>query len=222
MTAKHKNPHHDTQADRGQGDGEEKLFDFDRSFDEESEGNLEESEAPKPSDLEAALHESREKHLRLLAEFDNYKKRTNKERYELLNTASKNVLLALLPVLDDFERALKAMEAVQEESLVDGVRMIYNRLVHVAQSQGLRAMESTGEAFDPDFHEAITEVPVEDPTSRCLDVDRAGAVGFRRLDGGLALDHGQVPEPNGERPEQGHDQDRQRRQAHGRGGRGRG
>ena len=171
MTAKHKNPNHDTPSEKAQGDGEEKIFDFDRSFDQETEETYEETGSPKGSDLESALNESKEKHLRLLAEFDNYKKRTNKERYELLNTASKNVLLALLPVLDDFERALKAMEAVQEESLVDGVRMIYNRLVHVTQSQGLRAMESTGETFDPDFHEAITEVPVEDPAMKGKVID---------------------------------------------------
>ena len=165
MTAKHRdvNP---SSSDHENDQEDEKLFDFDKSFDEGAEDFSNESETERVSELETALSDSKEKYLRLLAEFDNYKKRTSKERIDLLGTASKNVLLALLPVLDDFERAMKSMESVKEDILLDGVRMIYSRLVNVVQSQGLKAMESNGAAFDPDFHEAITEAPVTDPSQK--------------------------------------------------------
>ncbi len=76
------------------------------------------------------------------------------------------MILALLPVVDDFERAIKSMEGGPDESFSEGIRIIYHRLLNVLQSQGLKAMESTGEAFDPDLHEAITEVPVQDENLR--------------------------------------------------------
>ena len=165
MAAKHKNPSNPTTPDGGPVRDDEKLFDFNRSFDEnpeeaDNDDNQSAGGNERVAELESSLNESKEKHLRLLAEFDNYKKRTSRERFELLNTASKNVIMALLPVLDDFERALKSSEAT---GLDEGVRMIYNRLVNVMQSEGLKAMESTGIAFDPDLHEAITDAPVQDP-----------------------------------------------------------
>jgi molecular chaperone GrpE len=162
MAAKHKNPFHSNTKDNAPEQEDEKLFDFDRGS-EQQDINEAGADGGKIQELESSVNELKEKHLRLLAEFDNYKKRTSRERYELLNTASKNVLLALLPVIDDFERAIKVGEANHDESHTEGIRMIYNRLVNVMQSQGLKAMESTNETFDPDLHEAITEVPVEDP-----------------------------------------------------------
>src|SRR5687768_2804238 len=171
MTAKHKNPSHTPPEDNESGMGEEKLFDFDRSFDKEEDGDQFENGNERLKELETSLSETKEKHLRLLAEFDNYKKRTSKERYELLSTASKSVILALLPVVDDFERALKSGGAAQDESHTEGISLIYNRLLNVMQSQGLKAMESTGEAFDPDLHEAIADMPVEDPEQKGKVID---------------------------------------------------
>src|SRR5688500_1126501 len=165
MTAKHKNPFHTEPKENRSGQDEEKFFDFDKGA-EEQEASEVTAEEGKVQEFESSVHELKEKHLRLLAEFDNYKKRTSRERIDLLNTASKNVILALLPVLDDFERAIKSGEKLQDESHTEGVRMIYNRLLNVLQSQGLKTMESTGEAFDPDLHEAITEVPVDDPAMK--------------------------------------------------------
>lgn len=162
MAAKHKNPFHTHTKENDPQQEEEKLFDFDKGG-EQQDARETTSDGEKIHELESLVNELKEKHLRLLAEFDNYKKRTSRERYELLNTASKNVLLALLPVIDDFERAIKVGEGGQDESHTEGIRMIYNRLLNVMQSQGLKAMDSTNETFDPDLHEAITEVPVEDP-----------------------------------------------------------
>lgn len=172
MTAKHKNPSNGAPAENGPDKEEEKLFDFNQAFDSD---HNQESEEEEKSDvlagMEFALSEQKEKNLRLLAEFDNYKKRTSRERYELLNSASKDVIIALLPVLDDFERAIKSENISQGENLNEGVRMIHSRLWNVMQSQGLKAMESTGEMFDPDLHEAITDISTPDPSSKGKVID---------------------------------------------------
>ena len=173
MTAKHK--HHSNNIPPEEGDAlrDEKLFDFDKNFGDEGDGD--ESNGPETGEqqdeTQSALSELKEKHLRLLAEFDNYKKRTSRERYELMSTASKTVILSLLPVLDDFERALKSSETFQDDSFSEGVRMIYNRLLSVLQAQGLKAMESTGETFDADLHEAITDIPIDDPSKKGKVID---------------------------------------------------
>lgn len=166
MTAKHKNPSDGIKTGKDQGQDEnEKFFDFDNSFEDSPE--VEEEEVvngdDKVADLQSGINELKEKHLRLLAEFDNYKKRTARERIDLLGSASKDVILALLPVLDDFERAIKIEETGHGKSVNEGIRLIYNRLWNILQAQGLSAMESTGETFDPDFHEAITEIPAPAP-----------------------------------------------------------
>ena len=88
-----------------------------------------------------------------------------------MGSASKTVILSLLPVLDDFERALKSSATFQDDSFSEGVRMIYSRLLSILQSQGLKAMESTGETFDADLHEAITEVPVQDESQKGKVID---------------------------------------------------
>ena len=173
MTAKHKHHSNNISPEEGDDQKEEKLFDFDKNFGDEGDGD--ESNGPdtgeQQDEAQSALSELKEKHLRLLAEFDNYKKRTSRERYELMSTASKTVILSLLPVLDDFERALKSSETFQDDSFSEGVRMIYSRLLSVLQSQGLKAMESTGETFDADLHEAITDMPIDDPSKKGKIID---------------------------------------------------
>ena len=140
---------------------EEKFFDFEKESSpeqpiEEQTAGVEEKEA----ELAAAVRELKDKHLRLLAEFDNYKKRTMRERLDLLNSASKDVMVSLLPVLDDFDRAKKsADDPNNEEVFSEGVTMVYNRLYNILQNLGLKAMTSTGEPFDAEYHEAITEIP---------------------------------------------------------------
>jgi len=114
----------------------------------------------KIDELETNLAELNDKYLRLFSEFDNYRKRTLKERIELTKTASEELIVELLPVMDDFERALKSMETVVEnKNTTDGVKLIYNKFVNILSKKGLEAMKTTGNEFDTDFHEAITNIP---------------------------------------------------------------
>ena len=104
--------------------------------------------------------ELKDKYLRLFAEFDNYKKRTIREKLDLMRNAAQDTLAALLPVLDDFDRAkMNAEDENTEESLSEGVLMVYNKLYSILNANGLKVMESTNEVFDPELHMALTEIP---------------------------------------------------------------
>jgi len=123
-------------------------------------------------DWAAELKAVEDKYLRLYAEFDNYKRRTAAERRDLLKTANQEVLVSLLPVLDDFERALKAMQTATEVSAVrEGVELVSNKLNSIMSSKGIKAMETKGKPFDSDFHEAITNIPApsEDLKGKVVD-----------------------------------------------------
>jgi molecular chaperone GrpE len=114
-----------------------------------------------------------DKYLRLYAEFDNYKRRTAKERIELFKTANADVIKSMLSVLDDFDRAKKSMEIAKDiEAVKEGIQLIHHKLKSTLQSQGLTEMESVvGKAFDTDLHEAITNVPApsEDLKGKVVD-----------------------------------------------------
>ena len=111
-------------------------------------------------ELEQELGESKDKFLRLFAEFDNFKKRTAKERMDFRATAGMDTLQAFLPVMDYFDRAKKVAESDDnEEVFSEGVTLVYQKLKSVLASKGIKVMESTGEDFDPELHEAITEIP---------------------------------------------------------------
>ena len=104
--------------------------------------------------------ELKDKYLRLFAEFDNYKKRTVREKLDLMRNAAQDTLSELLPVLDDFDRAkLNAEDTKSDESLSEGILMVYNKLYSTLNGFGLKAMESTNEVFDPELHMALTEIP---------------------------------------------------------------
>ncbi|HEU4552859.1 MAG TPA: nucleotide exchange factor GrpE [Chitinophaga sp.] len=106
------------------------------------------------------LNEMRDKYLRLVAEFDNFKKRNAKERIELIQTANKEVILAMLEVLDDADRAAKQLETSQDiNTIKDGVTLVFNKLRSTLQAKGLKAMESMHTEFNADLHEAITGIP---------------------------------------------------------------
>ena len=112
------------------------------------------------SELQQQLDEQKDKYLRLVADFDNFRKRTAKERLELIQTAGKDVIFSLLTVLDDSERAEKQLQASDDvRALTEGVTLVFNKLRSTLQSKGLRAMESAGTDFNPDIHEAISEIP---------------------------------------------------------------
>ena len=111
--------------------------------------------------------------MRLFAEFENFKKRTAKERMDLYKTAGESVLTALLPVLDDFERSIKANQKQEDE----GVVLIYNKLKSVLETKGLKAMEdSVGQELNTDYHEAITNIPApsDDMKGKIIDVVEKG------------------------------------------------
>lgn len=118
-----------------------------------------------------------DKFLRLRAEFDNYKRRTVRERLELLDTASKDTLSALLPVLDDFDRAQNLSEEQKNTpAFKEGIQLVYQKLHNVVKQKGLEVMETTGLDFDPDFHEALTEIPApsEDLKGKVVDTIEKG------------------------------------------------
>ena len=110
--------------------------------------------------LEAAVQEQKDKYLRLMAEFDNYKRRNAKEKEELRLTGGKDIVSSLLVVLDDMDRASKQLETTTDVTVLrEGVSLIFNKLRAILQQKGLKAMEATNEEFNPDLHEAITEIP---------------------------------------------------------------
>lgn len=119
------------------------------------------------NELNAKLAEANDKFLRLYSEFDNYRKRTSKERIELSKTASEDLIVSLLPIIDDFERALKAIEATEEnKNLREGVELIYNKMLGILSQKGLKAMESIGKEFNSEIHEAIAQVPSENEENK--------------------------------------------------------
>ena len=118
----------------------------------------EESELEK---LQQELGEFKDKYLRTIAEFDNFKRRNAKERIELMQTAGKDIITELLDVLDDCDRAQQTLEKSQQVSSPEweGVLLVFNKLRNKLQARGLKAMETTHQPFDADLHEAITEIP---------------------------------------------------------------
>jgi molecular chaperone GrpE len=132
---------------------------------EETENQLSEEEK-----LRAQLAESNDKFIRLFAEFDNYKRRANKERLDLIKTAGSEMIMAMLPVLDDFERAMKFSQNAEGKS---GVELIYQKLRSTLEAKGLKRMESIGIEFDADLHEAITSIPAPEENLKGKVVDEA-------------------------------------------------
>ena len=127
--------------------------------------------------LKAELDESKDKYLRLFAEFDNFKKRSVKERFELMKTAAQETITSLLPILDDFDRAKKSAES-GAETFSEGVQLVYQKLYSILEHKGLKSMESTGADFDPEWHEAITDIPApsEEMKGKIIDTVEKGYV----------------------------------------------
>jgi molecular chaperone GrpE len=119
-----------------------------------------EKNQPETDALQNQVDELKDKYLRLVADFDNFRKRTAKERLELIQTASKDVISNLLTVLDDTERAEKQVQGAHDlDAVKEGISLVFGKLRTTLQSKGLKAMESVGHEFNPEFHEAITEIP---------------------------------------------------------------
>ncbi|RYD57724.1 MAG: nucleotide exchange factor GrpE [Sphingobacteriales bacterium] len=134
----------------------------------------EESEYEK---LRAELNDAKDKYLRLVAEFENFRKRNAKERMELTQTAGKDIIQSLLDVVDDSNRATKQMETTTDINMIkEGVSLVFNKLRNTLQQKGLKAMDSINQPFDADLHEAITEIPApnEDMVGKVIDVIQPG------------------------------------------------
>lgn len=134
--------------------------------------NTDDKAVSETEDLQTQLNVANDKYLRLFAEFDNYKRRTSKERIDLFKSAGKDIVIALLPALDDFERAIKAIPENDEgDGIKEGIMLVQNKLKAILQQQGLKEMNSISEVFDADLHEAITSIPapVDEMKGKILD-----------------------------------------------------
>ncbi|MCF0166234.1 MAG: nucleotide exchange factor GrpE [Bacteroidales bacterium] len=127
---------------------------------------------------EQTIAEQKDQYLRLCADFDNFRRNAAKARLELLKTASEDVLSGILPVLDNFDSAIKALKEAAEPSTaaIEGTELIYQGLMNYLQSKGLKRIESLGAEFDVDFHDAVTKFPVEEPEKKnhVIDVIQQG------------------------------------------------
>ncbi len=154
---------------------EEQLVEETPQADTENQAGEVES---KESQLQAEVADLKDKYLRLYSDFENFRKRTSKERIDLIKTASEEVLKELIPVVDDFERAFKASEAESDSTKIrEGNQLIFHKLVRVLESKGLKSMDDlTGKPFDPDTQEAITQIPApsEELKGKIIDVVEKG------------------------------------------------
>lgn len=142
-----------------------------------TEKSVEEQLADILAEAQQMVNEEKDKYLRLSAEFDNYRKRTLKEKAELIKNGAEKTLTAILPVLDDFERALKNMEASEEtKAMKEGVELIFSKFQKILGQEGLQKIETEGKDFDTDFHEAIALIPApsEDVKGKILDCVQTG------------------------------------------------
>jgi molecular chaperone GrpE len=157
-----------------------------KPIDELSEEKNQETQSPEISEnstevneleaLQMQLKEANDKFLRLYAEFDNYKRRTMKEKAEILQTAGKDVMLALLPVIDDFERAHKSEQTPDMDAYKQGIELIHQKFNNILKARGLKSIDSVGQPFDVDLHEAITNIPApsEDLKGKVVDETEKG------------------------------------------------
>jgi molecular chaperone GrpE len=129
------------------------------------------AEAAELAKLQDELAESKDKYLRLYAEFENHRRRTAREKLEMIQAANEQLIIALLPVVDDFERAEKSLNELSEkDASTSGILLIYQKLKKVLDQFGVKAMDAKGD-FNPDLHEAITQVPVTDESKKGKIVD---------------------------------------------------
>lgn len=173
MAAKEKEQSEANQAEEQQVDEQNTA-----TADEEAQVEEHEENAPsREEQLEADLAEMKDKYTRLFAEFDNFRKRTAKERIGLINNAGADVIKDLLPVLDDFDRAKKANEGSEDVKAVkEGFDLIHNKFFRLLEQKGLKPMDSQGKPFDTEYHEAITDIPApsDDLKGKVVDVIEPG------------------------------------------------
>jgi len=150
-----------------------------KEIDEQEVNQQETQEVSVEEQLKQDLHQEKDKFLRLFAEFENYKKRTSRERIELFKTANEELMTVLLPVLDDFDRALNEIKKASEENneLLKGIELINNKLRNSLAQKGLSVIDvNAGDVFDVELHEAITQIPApsDDLKGKIIDVLEQG------------------------------------------------
>ncbi|AYA38873.1 nucleotide exchange factor GrpE [Hymenobacter oligotrophus] len=141
-------------------------------FEEQTTQEAAENGTADASRADQELADLKDKYLRLAAEFENYKRRTTKERADLFKSANQELMMVLLPVLDDFERARQHTQTTDDANMVrESIDIIYGKLTKALQQKGLQTMETKGGAFDPELHEAITQIPApsEDLKGKVVD-----------------------------------------------------
>ncbi|PZW37926.1 nucleotide exchange factor GrpE [Mesonia sp. K4-1] len=139
---------------------------------QEASAEAEEEQLSEEEKLKQEVEKEKDKFLRLFAEFENYKRRTSKERIELFKTAGQEVMQSMLPVLDDFDRALVEIQKTEDKNLLTGVELISNKLRETLKSKGLEPIAvKAGDKFDADLHEAITQIPAPDKKMKGKIVD---------------------------------------------------
>ncbi|WP_228384105.1 nucleotide exchange factor GrpE [Sphingobacteruim zhuxiongii] len=139
--------------------------------------NVETPEVDELANLNDKLAESNDRYARLVAEFDNYKKRTSKEKLDLMQSAGKDVLIKLLPVLDDFDRSMSFMKDIpNDDSVKQGVDLVNTKFRKTMEQLGLKEMDVIGKPFDPEYQEAITSIPAptDDLKNKVIDVIEKG------------------------------------------------
>ena len=153
---------------------------FDNKMESQEEASVQDTPATEEvlENFEEKYQTEKDRYLRLFAEFENYKKRTSKERVELFKTANRDVLSALLPIVDDFDRGIAEISKTEEGSnLLQGMQLIYDKLTKTLDQKGLVAMEvNQGDVFDADRHEAVTQIPAPSPDlkGKIIDVIEKG------------------------------------------------
>lgn len=155
----------------------EKESDYEISSEEKEENISEEqettsSEENNPENLQKKVDELNDKYIRLAAEYDNYRRRTVKEKMELIKSGGENVLISILPVIDNFERALKAIEESSDiDAVKDGIELIYTNFLDFLKQKGITEIEAKDLVLDTDLHEAVAQVPSQDENSKGKIID---------------------------------------------------
>jgi molecular chaperone GrpE len=157
---------------------EEKDIQNEENVNEQNENQAEatvetpEVEEKKELTQEDKYNELNDRFLRLYAEFENFRRRSNKERLDLITTANASLLKDLLPIMDDFERAISNNETATEiEGVKEGFTLIFNKFKNTIESKGLKQMEAKGQPFDSELHEAIANIPAADETQKGMVID---------------------------------------------------
>ncbi len=131
-----------------------------------------EQEGPKTEDWKAKYDELNDRYLRLYSEFDNYRRRTSKERLELIGTASEDMVKSVLPILDDLERAVISNQNIEDAQLIrEGIQLVFNKMKNTLSTKGLKEMTHEDGVFNADFHEAITKIPAPSPAQKGKIID---------------------------------------------------